>query len=74
MVHPSSYASRSALRIPASRMASVRGHGDHHAIACQLVELNRLRKREANVAIMPGHDGARMQALVAKNVFVPGFL
>ena len=56
------------------RLASVIGKGDHHAIACQLVALNQLGKREANIAVMPGHDGARMQALVAKKVFVPGFL
>ncbi len=56
------------------RLLSVIGKGDHHAITCQLVALNQLGKREANIAIMPGHDGARMQALVAKKVFVPGFL
>jgi glyoxylase-like metal-dependent hydrolase (beta-lactamase superfamily II) len=56
------------------RLLSVIGKGDRHAIACQLVALNQLGKREANIAIMPGHDGARMQTLVAKKVFVPGFL
>ena len=56
------------------RLASVIGHGDQHAIACQLVELKRLRQRDSSIAIMPGHDGARMQVLVARHVFVPRFL
>jgi glyoxylase-like metal-dependent hydrolase (beta-lactamase superfamily II) len=57
-----------------SQLVTMKGHGDSDAIACTLVALKELRKREATLAIMPGHDGAIMDALVAKNVFIPGFL
>jgi glyoxylase-like metal-dependent hydrolase (beta-lactamase superfamily II) len=55
-------------------LVTMKGHGDRPAVACTLIALKQLRKSEANVAIMPGHDGAIMEALVAKNVFIPGFL
>jgi glyoxylase-like metal-dependent hydrolase (beta-lactamase superfamily II) len=49
------------------------GHGDRRDVACTLIALNQLRKSEAGIAMMPGHDGAVMDALVAKQVFIPGF-
>ena len=54
-------------------LVTMKGHGDRAAVACTLMALHQLRKSEASVAIMPGHDGETMDALVAKNVFVPGF-
>ena len=38
-----------------------------------LAALNRVRKDAPQVAIMPGHDKAQMQALLDKGVFVVGF-
>jgi glyoxylase-like metal-dependent hydrolase (beta-lactamase superfamily II) len=55
------------------RLVTWWGEGDREAVACTLIALNQLRKRESNVAIMPGHDGAVMDAHIARNVFVPGF-
>lgn len=54
-------------------LVTMKGHGDRSAIACTLMALNQLRRSDSGVAIMPGHDGATMAALVARNVFVPGF-
>lgn len=50
------------------------GQGNRRAVACTLIALDRLRTSEPSIAIMPGHDGAIMEELVAKHVFVPGFL
>lgn len=47
--------------------------GNRRAAACTLLALDRLRKTEASIAIMPGHDGAIMEELVTKKVFIPGF-
>lgn len=46
---------------------------DRHANSCQLAALNRIRRDAPQVAIMPGHDKAQMQALLDKGVFVVGF-
>lgn len=56
-----------------NRLVTMKGHGDRAAVACTLMALNQLQKTEAAVAIMPGHDGATMEALMARNVFLPGF-
>lgn len=54
-------------------LVTMKGHGDRAAVACTLISLNQLRKAQPSVAVMPGHDGATMEALVARNVFIPGF-
>lgn len=56
-----------------NRFVTMWGHGDRRAVACTLIALNQLRKSEASIAMMPGHDGAVMDTLVAKKVFVSGF-
>ncbi|MBS2027011.1 MAG: MBL fold metallo-hydrolase [Deltaproteobacteria bacterium] len=43
------------------------------ALSCQLAALDHLQKTEPKVAIMPGHDKARMSELVARGVFKPTF-
>jgi glyoxylase-like metal-dependent hydrolase (beta-lactamase superfamily II) len=48
-------------------------NGDRAANACQLAALDHVRQSELSLAIMPGHDIARMQALIAKGVFTPQF-
>lgn len=55
------------------RLVTWIGEGDRSAVACTLIALNQLRKSDANVAIMPGHDGATMASLVAKKIVIPRF-
>jgi glyoxylase-like metal-dependent hydrolase (beta-lactamase superfamily II) len=46
---------------------------DRNRNACQLAALHRIETSEPKVAIMPGHDKVRMQALLEKGVFVANF-
>jgi hypothetical protein len=43
------------------------------ALSCQLAALDHLQKTEPRVAIMPGHDMARMREFVERGVFKPTF-
>lgn len=54
---------------PAKLVPIIMG-SDRARNSCQLAALNRVR---GDVALMPGHDKARMQELLAKGVFVKGF-
>ena len=47
--------------------------GDRGAQACWLRALDEVQKSDAAVAIMPGHDAVRMNALVEKGVFTRSF-
>jgi glyoxylase-like metal-dependent hydrolase (beta-lactamase superfamily II) len=46
---------------------------DRNRQACQLAALDRIRKSDPKVAIMPGHDKSAMQSLIDKGVFIAGF-
>lgn len=46
---------------------------DRHAVFGELKALSDLHAAEPSIAIMPGHDGPVMEALVAKGVFSEGF-
>ena len=48
-----------------ARLLSLAMRDDRHAVACQLAELHRLGIEQPAVQIVPGHDGARFDALFA---------
>jgi glyoxylase-like metal-dependent hydrolase (beta-lactamase superfamily II) len=43
------------------------------ALSCQLAALDHLQKNEPKLAIMPGHDKARMHDLIERGIFKPDF-
>jgi glyoxylase-like metal-dependent hydrolase (beta-lactamase superfamily II) len=47
--------------------------GDRNRNACQLAALDKIRKTDGKVAIMPGHDKSAMQSLSEQGVFIAGF-
>ncbi|MGQ0504704.1 MAG: MBL fold metallo-hydrolase [Myxococcaceae bacterium] len=49
-------------------------HEDADAVMRELVELNRLKRFEPNVHLVPGHDGQRVAELVEKKVLLMGFV
>lgn len=46
---------------------------DREAVLLQLAELKRLTTAEPNLAMVPGHDGERMEALLKSGAIVAGF-
>jgi glyoxylase-like metal-dependent hydrolase (beta-lactamase superfamily II) len=56
-----------------AKIATMMMRGDPNRNACQLAALDKIRKTDRKVAIMPGHDKTIMQSLSEKGVFIAGF-
>ncbi len=48
-------------------------HEDRNAVFAELAALKRLRVAEPNLSIVPGHDGAAIDALIANGLMERGF-
>jgi glyoxylase-like metal-dependent hydrolase (beta-lactamase superfamily II) len=55
------------------RLASLMLKNDRQANACQLIALKRLLESEPKLGIVPGHDGPRIEELIAAGTLVRGF-
>jgi glyoxylase-like metal-dependent hydrolase (beta-lactamase superfamily II) len=55
------------------RLLSLVMRNDPEATQCQLAALDKLDESDKNVAVIPGHDGDRMDALVKAGTVVAGF-
>jgi glyoxylase-like metal-dependent hydrolase (beta-lactamase superfamily II) len=56
-----------------AKIVTIMMGGDRNRNACQLAALDKIRKADQKISIMPGHDKSVMQSLSAQGVFVAGF-